>query len=126
MIGQLWPAAPASGDRWRPQLPLQEQVAVIFTVLLVLAAILTFGADRNDFALLFSGLLALEIGLLVLTQEWARSALIKRFAFLAVSNTFAALRLFPMGSREKDTEILAPRHQVRVLQRQLGSERVRF
>ena len=84
MIGQLWPAAPASGDRWRPQLPLQEQVAVIFTVLLVLAAILTFGADRNDFALLFSGLLALELGLLVLTQEWARSALVKRFKYLAI------------------------------------------
>jgi len=49
-----------------------------------------------------------------------------RFAYLAVSNTFAALRLFPMGSREKDAEILALRHQLRVLQRQLGSERVRF
>jgi len=49
-----------------------------------------------------------------------------RFGYLAVSNTFAALRLFPMGSREKETEILALRHQLRVLQRQLGSERVRF
>ena len=84
MIGQLWPAAPASGDRWRSQLPLQEQVAVIFTVVLVLAALLTFGADRNDFALLFSGLLALELGLLVLTQEWARSALVKRLKYLAI------------------------------------------
>ena len=31
-----------------------------------------------------------------------------------------------MSSREKDAEILALRHQLRVLQRQLGSERVRF
>jgi len=49
-----------------------------------------------------------------------------RFAYLAVSNTFAALRLLPMSGLEKDAEILALRHQLRVLQRQLGSERVRF
>jgi len=49
-----------------------------------------------------------------------------RFGYLAVSNTFAALRLLPMSSREKETEILALRHQLRVLQRQLGTERVRF
>jgi len=49
-----------------------------------------------------------------------------RFAFLAVSNTFAALRLLPMGGRERDAEILALRHQVKILQRQLGGERVRF
>jgi O-antigen ligase len=82
MIGQLWPAAPA--DRWRPQLPLHEQVAVIATTVLVLAAILTFGADRNDIALLFSTLLALELAVLLLTQEWARSVLVKRFNSLAI------------------------------------------
>lgn len=49
-----------------------------------------------------------------------------RFAYLAVTNTFAALRLLPMSGREKDAEILALRHQVRILQRQLGGERVRF
>jgi O-antigen ligase len=84
MIGQLWPAAPANADRWRPQLPLHEQVAVIATTVLVLAAILTFGADRNDFALLFSALLALELAILLLTQEWARSVLVKRFNSLAI------------------------------------------
>lgn len=49
-----------------------------------------------------------------------------RFAYLAVSNTFAVLRLLPMSGREKDAEILALRHQVRILQRQLGGQRVRF
>jgi hypothetical protein len=49
-----------------------------------------------------------------------------RFAYLAVSNTFAALRLLPMSSRGKDAQILALRHHLRVLRRQLGSEPVRF
>lgn len=49
-----------------------------------------------------------------------------RFAFLAVSNTFTALRLIPMSGREKDAEILARRHHIRILQRQLGDQRVRF
>ena len=49
-----------------------------------------------------------------------------RFAYLAVSNAFAALRLLPMSGREKDAEILALRHQISVLQRQLGDKRVRF
>src|ERR1051326_6750348 len=49
-----------------------------------------------------------------------------RFAFLAVSNTFAALRLIAMSGREKDAEILALRRQIRILQRQLGDQRVRF
>ena len=57
---------------------------MIISLALVLAAILSFGADRNDFALLFSGLLALQLGVLLLTQEWARSALVKRFNFLAI------------------------------------------
>jgi hypothetical protein len=38
----------------------------------------------------------------------------------------AVLRLLPMSDREKDAEILALRHQVRILQRQLGGQRVRF
>ncbi|MEY9895679.1 putative transposase [Catenulispora sp. MAP12-49] len=49
-----------------------------------------------------------------------------RFAYLAVANTFAALRLLQMSDREKDAEILALRHQIRILQRQLGGQRVRF
>ncbi|MGW4956423.1 hypothetical protein ACWEPL_04255 [Nonomuraea sp. NPDC004186] len=42
-------------------------------------------------------------------------------------NTFATLRLLPMGDRDKDVEILALRHQITVLERQLGTDtRVRF
>src|SRR6187551_2533274 len=36
------------------------------------------------------------------------------------------LRLLPMSDRDKDVEILALRHQITVLQRQLGKEKVRF
>jgi putative transposase len=36
------------------------------------------------------------------------------------------LRLLPMGDRAKDVEILALRHQITVLQRQLRGEKVRF
>ncbi|AHH98848.1 hypothetical protein [Kutzneria albida] len=46
-----------------------------------------------------------------------------RFAYLAVTNAFAALRLLPMTNREKDIEILALRHQLTILQRQLGDQR---
>jgi hypothetical protein len=49
-----------------------------------------------------------------------------RFAYFAVSHAFAAMRLLPMSDREKDVEILALRHQLTVLQRQLGGERPRF
>jgi hypothetical protein len=49
-----------------------------------------------------------------------------RLAYLAVTNTFAALRLLPMSDRDKDAEILALRHQVTILQRQLGPDKVRF
>ncbi|MGW2214133.1 integrase core domain-containing protein [Nonomuraea sp. NPDC001684] len=50
-----------------------------------------------------------------------------RLAYLAVTNTFAALRLLPMGDRDKDVEILALRHQITILERQLGvGARARF
>ena len=49
-----------------------------------------------------------------------------RLAYLGVANVFALLRLLPMSSQEKDAEILALRHQLLVLQRQLGPARVRF
>jgi transposase InsO family protein len=50
-----------------------------------------------------------------------------RLAYLAVTNTFAALRLLPMGDRNRNVEILALRHQITVLERQLGvGTRVRF
>ncbi|MFD9701552.1 hypothetical protein [Lentzea sp. NPDC059081] len=46
-----------------------------------------------------------------------------RFAYLSVTHAFAALRLLPLTDREKDIEILALRHQLAVLQRQLGDRR---
>jgi len=46
-----------------------------------------------------------------------------RFAYLAAAHAFAALRLLPMTDSEKDVEILALRHQLTVLQRQLGGQR---
>ncbi|GII33034.1 hypothetical protein [Planotetraspora mira] len=50
-----------------------------------------------------------------------------RLAYLTVTNAFAALRLLPIGDRGKDAEILALRHQIGVLERQLGAgTRVRF
>jgi hypothetical protein len=49
-----------------------------------------------------------------------------RLAYLTVSNAFAVLRLLPMSDREKDAKILALRHQLAVLQRQLGMEKARF
>ncbi|MEU0569231.1 hypothetical protein ABZ297_28175 [Nonomuraea sp. NPDC005983] len=50
-----------------------------------------------------------------------------RLACLTVTNAFVALRLLRMGDRDKDAEILALRHQITVLERQLGAAtRVRF
>ncbi|MFF3877141.1 integrase core domain-containing protein [Streptomyces sp. NPDC001978] len=44
-----------------------------------------------------------------------------RLAYLAATNTFTLLRLLTTSNREKDVEILALRHQLLVLQRQVGS-----
>ncbi len=49
-----------------------------------------------------------------------------RLGYLAVTHAFATLRLLPMSDRDKDAEILALRHQLMVLERQPGKERVRF
>jgi putative transposase len=49
-----------------------------------------------------------------------------RLAYLGVTNVFALLRLLPMRNVDKDAEILALRHQLSVLQRQLGPGRARF
>jgi transposase len=46
-----------------------------------------------------------------------------RFAYLTVALALAALRLFRMTDGDKDVEILALRHQLTVLQRQLGNQR---
>jgi hypothetical protein len=48
-----------------------------------------------------------------------------RLAYLTVTNAFAALRLLPVGDRDKNAEILALRHQITVLERQLGANRVK-
>jgi putative transposase len=49
-----------------------------------------------------------------------------RLAYLGVRNAFALLCLLPMSDRDKGVEILALRHQLAVLKRQLGTEKVRF
>ncbi|MFD9946273.1 hypothetical protein ACFWYW_30585 [Nonomuraea sp. NPDC059023] len=45
-----------------------------------------------------------------------------RLPYLTVTNAFATLRLLPMSDRDKDVEILALRHQVTVLERQLNAD----
>jgi putative transposase len=49
-----------------------------------------------------------------------------RPAYLGMTNAFALLRLLPMSERDKDVEILALRHLIAVLERQLGAKKVRF
>ena len=49
-----------------------------------------------------------------------------RLAYLGITNAFALLRLLPGCDCDKDAEILALRHQIAVLQRQLGGQKVRF
>ena len=54
------------------------------------------------------------------------SAVLLRLAYLGVANMFTLIRLLPMSDRDKDAEILALRHQITVLERQLGKTRPRF
>jgi transposase InsO family protein len=49
-----------------------------------------------------------------------------RLAYLAVTNVFALLRLLPCSDHDKNAEILVLRHQLAVLQRHLGDQRLRF
>ncbi|SMD24738.1 hypothetical protein SAMN05661093_08744 [Kibdelosporangium aridum] len=49
-----------------------------------------------------------------------------RLAYLGLTNSFALLRLISTRDRDKDIEILAVRHQIGILQRQLNPGRVRF
>jgi transposase InsO family protein len=53
-------------------------------------------------------------------------AVLLRLAYLGVTNALAMLRLLPTSDRAKDAEILALRHQITVLERQLQGEKVRF
>jgi hypothetical protein len=48
------------------------------------------------------------------------------FVCLAVVPVFAVVRLLSMTDRERDVEILALRHQLTILQRQLGGRRPRL
>jgi hypothetical protein len=49
-----------------------------------------------------------------------------RLAYLAVMNMFALLQLLQVSDQAKEAEILALRHQIIVLERQLGKARPRF
>ena len=49
-----------------------------------------------------------------------------QLAYLSVTNVFALLQLLPVSDRDKDVEILALRHQITVLERQLGATRPRL
>jgi putative transposase len=49
-----------------------------------------------------------------------------RLTYLGMTNALAMLRLLPMSDRAKDAEILALRHQIMVLERQLHGQRLRF
>jgi putative transposase len=49
-----------------------------------------------------------------------------RLAYLGIANALAMLRLLPMSDQAKDAEILALRHQIAVLERQLRGEKIRF
>jgi putative transposase len=49
-----------------------------------------------------------------------------RLAYLGVTNALAMLRLLPMSDRGKDVEILALRHQLTVLQRQMQGHKPQF
>jgi len=49
-----------------------------------------------------------------------------RPAYLSVTNAFVLLRLLPTSDRDKDVEILVLRHQITVLERQLGKPRPQF
>jgi transposase len=49
-----------------------------------------------------------------------------RLTYLGVTNALALLRLLPMSDCAKDAEILALRHQITVLERQLHGEKIRF
>jgi hypothetical protein len=54
------------------------------------------------------------------------SVVLLRLAYLSMTNVFAILRLLPMSDRDKDVEILALRHQISVLERQLSGQQVKF
>jgi hypothetical protein len=65
----------------------------------------------------------------IVDGRWTRMPVVQlRLAYLPVTNGLAMLRLLPMSDGAKDVEILALRHQLAVLERQLHGlgHRVRF
>ncbi len=61
-----------------------------------------------------------------LTATGRGCLMLLRLAYLGVTNALAILRLLSMSDRAKDAEILALRHQVMILERQLRGQKVRF
>jgi putative transposase len=53
--------------------------------------------------------------------DW--STVLLRLSYLAVSSMFTVIRLLPVDGTEKDIEILALRHQLTILQRQIDRPR---
>ncbi|MFJ2829270.1 hypothetical protein ACIPC1_17145 [Streptomyces sp. NPDC087263] len=49
-----------------------------------------------------------------------------RLVYLGMASAFAMPRLLPMSDGDMDVEVLALRHQIAVLERQLNGQRVRF
>ncbi|CCH29363.1 hypothetical protein ABZ816_40100 [Actinosynnema sp. NPDC047251] len=49
-----------------------------------------------------------------------------RLAYLAMTHAFALLRQLPLSDRDRDVEILALRHHITILERELGKGRPRF
>jgi putative transposase len=49
-----------------------------------------------------------------------------RLIYLSVTGMFGLVRLLPASDRDKDVEILVLRHQISVLQGQLGTTRPQF
>jgi len=49
-----------------------------------------------------------------------------RLIYLSVTGMFGLLRLLPISDRDKDVEIVVLRHQIAILQRQLGTTKPRF
>jgi len=54
------------------------------------------------------------------------AAVLLRLFYLSVTGVFGLLRLLPVSDRDKDVEIVVLRHQIAVLQQQLGTTRPRF
>ena len=54
------------------------------------------------------------------------AAVLLRLDYLSVTGVFGLLRLLPVSDQHKEVEIVVLRHQITVLQRQLGTTRPRF